>query len=74
MQPILLSVLHAASLSGCFAHKCHLLAVYLVGDENPKAGGSLLEHLESVLVSAVIPKVDGDDVITLIQAQGLQHV
>ena len=47
---------------------------YLVGDEDSEASGSCLEHLEGILVGAVIPKIDGDHVIAVCQAQSLQHV
>ncbi|KAA6416424.1 MAG: hypothetical protein FRX49_13595 [Trebouxia sp. A1-2] len=48
--------------------------VGLCPDENSKAAASLLEHLEGVLISAVIPKVDRDHIVTVSQAEGLQHV
>lgn len=46
----------------------------LVGNKNAEARCSLLQHLEGVFICSVISQVDGDDVITIIQAQGIQHV
>ena len=46
----------------------------LGGDEDAQACRALFQDLEGILICAVIPKIDGDDVSGLIQAQGHQHV